>query len=213
LFDELVAERDYVNQLLVLPFSDEPIHVYLFENEERFNAFMKIFYPDFPRRRSFFIETDTKLSVYARWGNRIGEDLRHEFAHGYIHSTTSNLPLWLDEGLAEYFEVPRSQEGLNRNNLKLLVRRMEQEHWRPDLRRLEQLDPTEDLSQKDYAESWAWAHFLLQTRPEYAELLRSYISQTRRLGAATSLAKGVFASIGDPNAALLEHLKILSAGI
>ena len=112
LLDELVAQRGDLNRRLGLPSSDEPIHVYLFENEDRFKGFMKLYHPDFPDRRAFFIETDTKLSVYAHWGNRVGEDLRHEITHGYLHSTVPNLPLWLDEGLAEFYEAHAGRAGI-----------------------------------------------------------------------------------------------------
>ena len=77
-------------------------------------SFFRDRYPDFPKRRAFFVETDTQLAVYAQWGDRVAEDLRHEVAHGYLHAIVPSIPLWLDEGLAEYFEVPRGQNGLNR---------------------------------------------------------------------------------------------------
>ncbi len=164
LLDELVAQRTDLNRRLGLPNSDEPIHVYLFENVDRFKGFMKIYHPDFPDRRAFFLETDTKLSVYAQWGDRVAEDLRHEITHGYLHSTVPNIPLWLDEGLAKFYEVPRNERGLNRPYVNLLGQRLTREHWRPDLKRLEQLDPAKDMSLNDYAESWAWVYFLLETR-------------------------------------------------
>ncbi len=105
LLQELNAQRADVSQRLGLPISDEPIHVYLFADAGRFGEFMQHRFPTFPHRRAFFVETDTQLSVYAHWGDRVAEDLRHEVAHGYLHSVVQNLPLWLDEGLAEYFEV------------------------------------------------------------------------------------------------------------
>jgi hypothetical protein len=71
-----------------------------------------VHHPNLPRRRAFFVETDTRLSVYAYWGDRVAEDLRHEVVHGYLHAVVPHLPLWLDEGLAEYFEVPRGLSGL-----------------------------------------------------------------------------------------------------
>jgi len=211
LLDELVAQRGDLNGRLGLPNSDEPIHVYLFENVERFKGFMKIYHSDFPDRRAFFLESDTKLSVYAQWGDRVAEDLRHEITHGYLHSTVPDIPLWLDEGLAKFYEAPRNERGLNRSLLNLLGERLEREHWQPDLKRLEQLDPAKDLSLNDYAESWAWIHFLLESRPEYAEVLRAYIADLRRNGIAGSFCERLAAVIPDSNEALLEHLKNLRA--
>src|SRR5262245_49495358 len=40
LFEDLAAQRAQVAARLALPTSDEPIHVYLFETEREFHAFM-----------------------------------------------------------------------------------------------------------------------------------------------------------------------------
>src|SRR4051794_6168632 len=85
LMRELTTERDYVNQTLGLAPSTEAIHVYLFRDAERYQEFLKRKYPNVPSRRAFFLETDTRLAVYAHWNDRVAEDLRHEIAHGYMH--------------------------------------------------------------------------------------------------------------------------------
>ena len=54
--------------------------------------------------------------VYTYWGNRIQQDLRHELTHAILHSVLKDVPLWLDEGLAEYFEVPHGWKGVNPSN-------------------------------------------------------------------------------------------------
>ena len=132
LVDELVARRNDVVERLRLPVSDEPIHVYLFDTSERFQAFVAQHHPDFPDRRAFFLESDTRLDVYAYWGDRVAEDLRHEVTHGYLHTMVPHLPLWLDEGLAEYFEVPRSQGGLHAPHRTMLVQAVHARNWQPD---------------------------------------------------------------------------------
>jgi hypothetical protein len=212
LLDELVSQRGDLNRRLGLPNSDEPINVYLFENVDRFKGFMKIYYPEFPERRAFFVETDTKLSVFAQWGDRVAEDLRHEITHGYLHSTVPNLPLWLDEGLAEFYEAPRNERGLNRANLNLISQRLNRENWRADLKRLEALEANQEMTQNDYAEAWAWVHFLLESRPQYGDVLRSYIADLRRDGTAGSLYNRLTTVTADPNAALIEHMQSLTGG-
>ena len=69
----------------------------------------------------------------------MAEDLRHEVAHGYLHAVVPNLPLWLDEGLAEYFEVPRGLDGVNRPHVDRACRRAWPTTGGPNLARLEQL--------------------------------------------------------------------------
>ena len=170
LLDELQQQRSRLTVKLGLGVSDEPIHVYLFPTSQGLDAYMRVYFPDLPQRRAFFVETDTRLTVYAYWGDRVAEDLRHEVAHGYLHAVVPRLPLWLDEGLAEYFEVPRGLDGLNRPHVDQLVAELGR-GWKPDVQRLERLRETGEMTQIDYAESWAWVHFLLETTPQRRQLL------------------------------------------
>ena len=182
LFEELTAERADLCRRLALPVSDEPIDVYLFESQERFAGFIKLHYPQFPDRRAFFVKTDTRLLVYAQWGDRMADDLRHEVTHGYLHSVVPNVPLWLDEGIAKYYEVSRGGQGLNRPLLDRLVERLDREHWRPDPRRLESFPSDYSMTQDDYAESWGWVHWMMHSRPECLDVLRGYLAELRRTG-------------------------------
>jgi len=159
------------------------------------------------KRRAFFVESDTRLTVYAYWGDRVAEDLRHEVAHGYLHAVVPGLPLWLDEGLAEYFEVPRGQSGLNRPHLEQLAVGMPST-WQPDLKRLEALRGTADMTQVDYAESWAWVHFLLETSPERQELLRRYLQSLGKSQPRESLSDALTRTDPQHVEKLREHLAV-----
>jgi hypothetical protein len=207
LLQELCALRTAVSTRLGLPISDEPIHVYLFPTAERFGAYMRTNHPEFPSRRAFFVETDTRLSVYAYWGDRVAEDLRHEVVHGYLHAVVPDLPLWLDEGLAEYFEVPRGAQGINRAHVDQLG--AQGADWRPELRRLEMLRSISDMSQAEYAESWAWVHYLLESDAENRQLLRDYLQALMRSAPEATLSQRVYQR--DPRAPqqLVEHLAVL----
>jgi hypothetical protein len=178
LLEELRMQRTQLSTKLALPISDEPIHVYLFNTAEDLGAFMRVRFPDVPQRRAFFVESDTRLSVYAYWGDRVAEDLRHEVAHGYLHALVPRLPLWLDEGLAEYFEVPRGLDGVNRTHVEQLAASIGQ-NWKPDLERLERLQTTAEMRQVDYAESWAWVAFMLDGSPERRTLLHAFLQGLR----------------------------------
>ena len=140
----------------------------------------------------------------------MAEDLRHETTHGFLHAVVRNLPLWLDEGLAEYWEVPRSCRGLNKPHVERISSPLRRGAWRPDLRRLEGLNPAGDMNQDDYAESWAWVHFLLESRPELASVLRGYLADLRCDSSAephfvTSAAGGRTAGAG-----IVEHVRSLT---
>ncbi|HVU86511.1 MAG TPA: DUF1570 domain-containing protein [Pirellulales bacterium] len=206
LFDELRALREALSATLALQLSKEPIHVYLFENEKRFKAFLAKHYPEFPDRRAFFVQQENSLAVYAHRGDRVAEDLRHEVTHGYLHASFPSLPLWLDEGLAEYFETPRGDAGLNRPHVTLLNTLMTRDGWRPNLTRLEQITSASDMKQADYAECWAWMHMLLETIPQRRELVQDFLRTIRRDGPPEPLSTVVARSMPHPDQVLVDHL-------
>jgi hypothetical protein len=208
---ELDGMRVEVSQQLGLPISDEPVHLYLFENPERYDAFVAARFPSFPARRAFFVETDTTLSVYAAWQDRVAEDLRHETTHGYVHAVVPAVPLWLDEGIAEYFELPQSSQGRHEQHLAHLAGRLIEGTWRPDMARMESLAAAGEMSQDHYAESWCWVHWLLAT-PERRAVLQDYLADLRRDPATPPLSVRLRQTIGgDGSIALKRHVETLTA--
>ena len=120
------------------------------------------------------------------------------------------IPLWLDEGLAEYFEVARGKQGVNRSHLDRLSLALEKRSWQPELDRMEQLDAALELSQDEYAEAWAWVHFLLHSRPENASLLRAYLDELRNDGSATPLSARFEELSIDPGPLLVGYVRELA---
>jgi hypothetical protein len=209
---ELDGLRADVSQELSLPVSDEPVHLYLFETADRYDAFVARQYPGFPARRAFFVETDTTLSVFAAWQDRIAEDLRHETTHGYVHAVVPAVPLWLDEGIAEYFETPRNDHGLHRGHVAHLAGRLLEGTWRPDMDRLESLTVAGDMSQDHYAEAWCWVHWLLHSTPDRRRLLQDYLADVRRDPETPPLSQRIrhLTPSVDAAAAVKEHLASLA---
>lgn len=209
---ELESLRADVSQQLGLPISDEPVHLYLFENKQRYDDFAARQFPGFPSRRAFFVETDTTLSVFAVWQDRIAEDLRHETTHGYVHAVVPTIPLWLDEGVAEYFELPRSEHGIHAAHVAHLSGRLLEGTWRPDIDRMEALASAGELSQDHYAEAWCWTHWLLNTTPQRRRLLQDYLTDVRRDGQTAPLSARLRHTEGlsaDLATTLREHLESL----
>jgi len=200
LLAELDSQRAAVNGKLALPPSDEKIHVYLFGEAALLHTYVHAHWPDFPDRRAMFIETDTRLEVYAYWGDRVAEDLRHEVAHGYLHSVVPRIALWIDEGLAEYFEVPPGRLGLNDGHVVQLADELKT-GWQPNLVRLENLPSAAEMNQRDYAEAWAWAHLLLETTPDRLAMLQAYLSDVRTGGSSEPMSSRL--AKAEPQAATL----------
>ncbi len=213
---DLEALRADVSQTLDMPISDEPVHLYLFESPERYDAFVARQFPSFPARRAFFVSTDTTLAVFAAWQERVAEDLRHETTHGYIHAVVPAIPLWLDEGIAEFFEVPRAEQGLHAGHVAHLSGRIIEGTWRPDLARMEALVSAGELSQDHYAEAWCWVHWLLHTTPERRRLLQDHLAAIRRDTATPPLSLALRHAPGTPAdlaAAVRQHVEALAAAV
>ncbi len=210
LINELVALRGDLAAKLKLPMSEEPIHVYLFKTVRDYREFMKSRYPDFVDRRAFFVKTDTTLSVYAYWGDRVAEDLRHEVAHGYLHSAVANLPLWMDEGLAEYFEVPKGMRGVNRQHAELLMKKYDKDQWTPNLPRVEQLNDAVEMTQTDYAESWLWVHLLLESSDERRELVQQHVAKLKEGSEVVPFSQLLAQQESSTERVLIQHLKSMA---
>ena len=155
--------------------SERPVEVYLLDDRQAFDHFLQFHYPNLPRRRAFFLANGQQRVVYTFLGDRTAEDVRHEATHALLHVAVGDMPLWLDEGLAEYFEGigtgPAPTGGVNAEHLDRLPSDLAS-GWSPDLQRLESLTSVREMSPRDYRESWAWVHYLLNdTRPHKAALL------------------------------------------
>ena len=151
-----------VTQRLQLPPSDREVHVYLFEKRRQFQKYIAHAHPSFPDRRAFFVREGDSLMVYAHWGERVVEDLQHEVTHAYLNASAESIPLWLDEGLAEFFERPVDDDGFHPAHVQLLRERWLDGSWQPNLRRLEGLASSGQMQLVDYAEAWLWVHWMLK---------------------------------------------------
>ena len=200
----LLQLRGDLAALLQLTTSEEPIYVYLFEDEAEFTALIERQYPELHGRRAIFVKNADGLTVYARWTERVDEDLRHEVAHGYLHSVLPHVPLWLDEGVAEYFENPPAEMGRNQAHIDLLS--AARHRWSPDLMQLERLTEASQMDQLDYAEAWLWIHFCLNTTAERRVTLLQYVGSLQA-GRATQTFHEM---IGLAEQELKQHLERLS---
>ena len=63
-----------------------------------------------------------------------------------------------------------------------------QNGWKPDLRRLEQIEDVSLMQRADYQEAWAWIHYLLQGNPDGPRMLTAYLQSLKSVSHAPSFA-------------------------
>jgi len=181
---------------------DNPVEVYILDDRRSFEHFLTFYYPDLPHRRAFFLANGQQRVVYTFFGDRLEEDIRHEATHALLHVAVGDIPLWLDEGLAEYFERPGDRDGLNPEHVARLPADLAA-GWSPDLARLEALKAVRQMSPRDYRESWAWVHYLLNDSRAHKAALLAYLADLRASPEAAPLSR----RLGEPGPGpMLAHL-------
>jgi hypothetical protein len=208
LFEELSRLRDSVFYELHLPPSNTVVQVYLFDDQDRYERYMRYRYPELPKRRAFFVAHPgtpggpRELLVFTYWGDHLRQDLRHELTHALLNSVLREVPLWLDEGLAEFFELPPERDGLN----SLHVDTLRKDSVVLDLAALERLDQVPQMGRAQYQESWAWVHLMLRDSPQAKLVLLSYLQQLREPTPPGPLLPRLRQIYPNPSDALARHL-------
>lgn len=178
LLRELSQLQNDLQQSLSIPPAREPIEVYLFRDKRSYTRFLQQHLPDVPYRRALYIKKRGPGKVLACWSRELATDLRHECTHALLHAVLPMVPLWLDEGLAEFFEVPREKRAFDNPYLRGL-------QWNVKLGmvpRLESLEKKGDLSEMgraEYRDSWAWVHFMLLGPKPARDELAGYLADIR----------------------------------
>ena len=201
----LLGLREEVHDTLQLPLSEVQIEIYIFDDRPSFQRFMADHYPDLPPRRAFFIAQAEREVVYSFRGDRLDEDLRHETCHALVHAVIPDLPLWLDEGIAEYFESPTDAAGIHAQHLAEL-RSAIQEGWHPSLTRLETITQVGQMTRGDYRDAWGWVHFLLHSSPQRRGELLNYLADLRAGAVNEPFSSRLFRTVPQADTALVRHL-------
>jgi hypothetical protein len=159
--------------------SGERVELFLFGDKQSYRRFLEASYPGVPYRRALFVKNGGPGRVYAFRSKEFAVDVRHETTHALLHARLAHVPLWLDEGLAEYFEMPASERAGGHPYLAAMA-------WNtrlgmlPRLRDLERKEELTEMGRGEYRASWAWVHFMLHGPPAAGEELRSYLADLAR---------------------------------
>lgn len=166
-------QQQIVQRLCIRP-SAEPIELFLFHDKASYQSFLESQHPGAPARRALYIKSGGPGQVFAYRSDELATDLRHETTHALLHASLPVVPLWLDEGLAEYFEPPADERAYDHPHLASLK-------WNlrlglvPKLVALENKHDLPDMGRREYMFAWGWVHFMLHGPPEARqELIRFF---------------------------------------
>ncbi|NUQ66280.1 MAG: hypothetical protein HUU20_27785 [Pirellulales bacterium] len=152
----------------------EPIELYLFRQEWTYRNTLSRHFPNVPYRRALYVKTGGRGMVFAYWSREFEIDLRHECTHALLHAALPVVPLWLDEGLAEYFEIAPDERASGSPYLSG-VRWMARFGITPRLEKLEKKIDVGQMGGSEYRDSWAWVHFMLHGPQAAREELTGYL--------------------------------------
>ncbi|WP_088253852.1 hypothetical protein [Fimbriiglobus ruber] len=208
LFRELEELPDQLQRELHIPDGNNVVQVFLFEDQDKYEAFMRERFPWLPVRRAYFIADQKRpgatddLQVYTWMGENLRTDLRHELTHAMLHAVLKGVPLWLDEGLAGFFEQPPGNDGVNPDHLE----KLRKGPFVPDLARLENIGKVAQMEKPEYREAWAWVHFMLRGDPKAKAALLEYLDQLRTNPNPGPLLPRLAQVTADPNKTLADYL-------
>jgi hypothetical protein len=205
-------ERDLKQHLDFTPSTDDdPVEIYVLDDREAFAHFLKFYYPELPPRRAFFLAQGRQRVVYTYSSPRLEEDLRHEATHALLHGSFGDLPLWLDEGLAEFFETDLVQPGAELERVELITKDLAA-GWTPDLERLASLSDIRQMTPRDYREAWAWVHLFLSGPGSGKVFMASCLNDLHQSSEEVELWQRL-AQHGATTDRLLAHLKAVPSRV
>jgi hypothetical protein len=184
-----------LDQRLGLQSSGKPIQIMLFKNHASYANYLTPQIPQAGRRKAIYYRNGDVSQIYAYHSHSVLTDLRHEMTHAILHQHLPFVPLWLDEGLAEYFEEDEKA--------RVSSQRIATVQWKarvgspPSLVSLESVSSAEEMDSAAYRDSWAFASFLLNESPESLKVLKNYVTAIHRGEAPGAFSSYAAARIPD----------------
>lgn len=206
LFQELSALEMELQRTLAVPPAAQTVDVFLLENKQSHEQFLRQSFPQVPYRRALYVQRGGRGSVYAYRHSEVAIDLRHECTHALLHTNLAMVPLWLDEGLAEYFEMPASMRAFDHPHFKKL-------RWNlrfgiiPDIESLESFQDLSEMGGAEYRYSWAWVHFMLHGPLPVHRALVHYLADIRRGNPPGTLSERLHCTTPNLKQQLVMHFK------
>jgi len=207
LFQELSALEAELQRTLAMPPAQQPIDVFLLENEREHRNLLKQLFPRVPYRRALYVQRSGRGSVYAYRHSELAIDLRHECTHALLHTNLPMVPLWLDEGLAEYFEMPAHKRASGHPHFSKLRWPLRFFGLVHAIESLEGCRDLSDMGGAEYRSSWAWVHFMLHGPLPAHRALVQYLGDIRHGNPPGQLSERLARAVPNADKQMVRHFK------
>jgi Peptidase MA superfamily len=183
---EFARFRDAIGQLMgpSATATIVPAVVIVFPSERELAPFKPLHRGRPIEAQGIFVGTSDVNYIAVARGRRDSRAVLHEYTHLMLANVAPSIPLWLGEGLAEYY----STFELRDDGRQVVVGRPIQSHVRmlhsqrllslTELTRVRHESPLYSEGNRRtmfYAQSWALVHYLLAGYPSRAELVTEYM--------------------------------------
>lgn len=166
------------------PAPTAPTMVYVFGSRKAFEPFIPL-HNGRPASLGGYFQRNVDTNTIALSTEGFADDaplVFHEYSHLLVGTAVRSIPIWLNEGLAEYYSTFRLTPGATGATIGLAIARHVQllrERFIP-LSQLLTVDRTSELYNEGerrsifYAESWALTHYLMTELPSGRTLINQY---------------------------------------
>lgn len=182
------------------------IQIHLFKNRWNYNGYLSKRIPEGTKRQALFVQGTDAGRVYAYKHSGLDIDVRHETTHALLHTALPYVPIWLDEGFAEYFE-PAPGQREKRNPHRGELQRAILLGWKPSIERLEARKTQAEMDKNDYRDAWGVIHFVLHGPPAAREALAQYFEEVQSGKAPMPLSQQLRRRIPNLEQQIINHLK------
>ncbi|MBR4750406.1 MAG: hypothetical protein IK077_01445 [Thermoguttaceae bacterium] len=169
-------QKDLVG-FLGVPEAQEKIELCLFNDMDSYREFIAATFRGAPTDRPALYVKDSGPGVLmVPRDSRLLLNVRHEMTHAYLNASLRNVPIWIDEGLAKYFEIPPGERGYRNPYLNDAEQSVNGLFGAPpSLPRLEKLTRVDQMKTREYRESWSWVHYMIHYSPRTQRILANYL--------------------------------------
>lgn len=196
-----------IEETLRLECQPHAIQIHLFSSKRNYNEYLRVRIPEGMNRQALYVPGTDAGRVYAYKQRDLDTDVRHETTHALLHTALPYVPIWIDEGLAEYFEMPAPLREKGHPHAKELRDAIRFQRWRPNIKALESKRKLLDMDGKDYRDAWGIVHFLLHGPPEAQQALAIYFEQIQSGEAETPMSQLLRQHIPNVEQAIIDHLR------